>query len=362
KALRNAGLDVTSTAKWELSRSAHPVVAPLLEYKRLARLLSANGWGWLDAWVTEGVGGRAGRFRTDYVPGGVVTGRWATSGGGAVQSPRAGGAAVVADRGWRLVVADAAQVEPRALAGMAGGGALAAAGRDGDLYAGLVSAGVVETRERAKVGMLSALYGGTAGEAGGALPRLRRAYPRATSVVHHAAEGGAGGGKGGTRPGWSCPVFAGPTPARRPWSIMRPRSARREARCAPGWGGPALHRGLPGGRSRDAPASQTHSSRTSAAPAARPGTVAGSRATSSSRARRRSGRCAGWRRSGAGCATSSQAGNGRTWSSSCTTRSSCTRPSTSRRPWSRSCATPPRAPGGSCLATSRSPSPCTSPL
>src|SRR5699024_384541 len=54
--------------------------------------------------------------------------------------------------------------------------------------------GVVDTRERAKAGMLSALYGGTAGEAGAILPRLRRAFPRATGLVDRAAEVGAGGG------------------------------------------------------------------------------------------------------------------------------------------------------------------------
>ncbi len=194
KALRNAGLDLQSTAKWELRDKPHPVVAPLLEYKRLARLLSANGWTWLDTWVTPGVDGRPGRFRTDYVPGGVVTGRWATSGGGALQIPKAVRAAVVADPGWVLVVADAAQVEPRALAGMAADEALASAGRDGDLYAGLVASGVVDTRDRAKVGMLSALYGGTAGEAGAILPRLRRAYPRATGLVDRAAQVGESGG------------------------------------------------------------------------------------------------------------------------------------------------------------------------
>ncbi|WP_256842805.1 bifunctional 3'-5' exonuclease/DNA polymerase [Ornithinimicrobium cryptoxanthini] len=194
KALRNAGLNITSTAKWELTRQSHPVVAPLLDYKRLARLLSANGWHWLDTWVDPGEGGRQGRFRTDYVPGGVVTGRWATSGGGAMQIPRTVRGAVVADPGWRLVVADAAQVEPRALAGMAADLALATAGQDGDLYAGLVTSEVVDTRERAKVGMLSALYGGTSGEAGMLLPRLRRAYPRATGLVDHAAGVGERGG------------------------------------------------------------------------------------------------------------------------------------------------------------------------
>ncbi|WP_420113428.1 bifunctional 3'-5' exonuclease/DNA polymerase, partial [Pseudactinotalea sp.] len=194
KALRANGLDVTSTSKWEISRSDHPVVAPLLEYKKLARLLSANGWHWLDTWVQPGVDGRADRFRTDYVPGGVVTGRWATNGGGALQIPRSLRAAVVADPGWRLVVADAAQIEPRVLAAMAHDGDLARAGADRDLYAGLVDAGVVEDRPRAKVGMLGALYGGTTGESGLVLPRLRQAYPRAVGLVDAAARVGERGG------------------------------------------------------------------------------------------------------------------------------------------------------------------------
>lgn len=194
KVLRAAGLDVGSTSKWEISRSDHPVVAPLLEYKRLARLLSANGWAWLDTWVEAGADGRADRFRTDYVPGGVVTGRWATSGGGALQIPKALRAAVVADPGWRLVVADAAQIEPRVLAAMAHDTDLAGAGADRDLYAGLVEAGVVDTRPRAKVGMLGALYGGTTGESGLVLPRLRRAYPRAVGLVDDAARVGERGG------------------------------------------------------------------------------------------------------------------------------------------------------------------------
>ena len=223
KALRVAGLDLQSTAKWELSGVAHPVIEPLLEYKRLARLLSANGWSWLDTWVTPAEHGGPGRFRTDYVPGGVVTGRWATSGGGALQIPRAVRSAVVADPGWRLVVADAAQLEPRVLAGMAADEALAAAGRDGDLYAGLVATGVVDTRDRAKVGMLSALYGGTSGEAGAILPRLRRAYPRATSLVDNAAHQGERGGSVRTWLGRTSPP-PGPT-----WYAVQGRAGEPDA-------------------------------------------------------------------------------------------------------------------------------------
>lgn len=195
RAMRAHGLDLRTTGKWEIQRLTHPVVEPLLEYKHLARLLSANGWVWLDAWVepATAAGGR-GRFRPDYVPGGVVTGRWATSGGGALQLPKQIRAAVSADPEWRLVVADAAQIEPRVLAAMSGDEALAVAGRGGDLYQGLVDAGVVPTRDDAKVGMLGALYGGTTGNSGLALPRLQRAYPRAIGVVEEAARTGERGG------------------------------------------------------------------------------------------------------------------------------------------------------------------------
>src|SRR5690606_22384042 len=101
RALAAAGIEVRTTRKWELAQVRHPVVAPLLEYKRLARLLSANGWAWLDEWVRPveaagtGPGGRPAdggrqlaRFHPEYVVGGVVTGRWATSGGGALQLPK----------------------------------------------------------------------------------------------------------------------------------------------------------------------------------------------------------------------------------------------------------------------------------
>ncbi|QHC59162.1 bifunctional 3'-5' exonuclease/DNA polymerase [Rathayibacter sp. VKM Ac-2760] len=187
RALRRAGLAVESTRSWELQSIEHPVIAPLLEYKKLSRLLTANGWAWLDAWVHEG------RFRPEYVVGGVVTGRWATSGGGALQLPRQIRAAVTADAGWKLVVADAAQLEPRILAALAGDTVMAAAGRGKDLYQGIVDAGVVPDRPRAKVAMLGAMYGATSGEAGRLMPRLARAYPRSVAHVEAAARAGERG-------------------------------------------------------------------------------------------------------------------------------------------------------------------------
>ncbi|TNM56863.1 bifunctional 3'-5' exonuclease/DNA polymerase [Brevibacterium sediminis] len=186
--LRNAGINVASTSKWELQTSEHPAIAPLLEYKKMARLLSANGWHWLDEWVDDG------RYRPVYVPGGVVTGRWAASGGGALQIPRQLRPALRADEGWRLVSADVAQLEPRALAAMSGDRAMAAAGFGRDLYSGLVDAGVVATRQEAKIAVLGAMYGSTTGEAGALVPRLRQNFPAAMHLVDSAAEAGRQGG------------------------------------------------------------------------------------------------------------------------------------------------------------------------
>ncbi|WP_309620494.1 bifunctional 3'-5' exonuclease/DNA polymerase, partial [Salinibacterium sp.] len=202
RALGLAGLMVTSTRSWELKKLKHPAIEPLLEYKKLARLLSSNGWVWLDTWV-EG-----GRFRPDYVPGGVVTGRWATSGGGALQLPRQIRAAVVADKGWKLIVADASQLEPRILAAMAADRGMVEAGAAGDLYAGIVASGAVETRDQAKVAMLGAMYGATTGESGRLMPKLARAYPKAIEMVEAAARAGERGEVVTTRLGRSSP--AGP--------------------------------------------------------------------------------------------------------------------------------------------------------
>lgn len=206
RALRRVGLPVTSTRRWELEHLDHPAIAPLMEYKKLSRLHTANGWAWLDAWVPGD------RFRPEYVVGGVVTGRWGSSGGGALQVPRQLRGAVRADEGWLLVVADAAQLEPRVLAGLAHDERLAAAGRGHDLYGAMVAAGVVRERAQAKVGMLGALYGGTTGPSAAVLPRLARAYPDALGFVEAAARAGERGevvatllGRGSPRPGeaWS---------------------------------------------------------------------------------------------------------------------------------------------------------------
>lgn len=217
RALHRAGVLVESTSRWELAEHRHPVIEPLLEYKKLARLQSANGWTWLAEWVADG------RFRPVYVPAGVVTGRWASSGGGALQLPRQLRGAVRADPGFTLVVADVAQLEPRVLAAMSGDHELAAAARGRDLYAGIVESGAVATRAEAKIALLGAMYGATTGESGRLVPRLRRAYPRAMRLVDDAARTGEDGGVVSTWLGRTSP------PPSSGWSAAQSRATEAEA-------------------------------------------------------------------------------------------------------------------------------------
>ncbi|WP_243719402.1 bifunctional 3'-5' exonuclease/DNA polymerase [Actinomadura sp. KC06] len=245
KAFASAGLPVASTRAHVLKRLDHPAVPLLLEYKELSRLHTAHGWAWLDTWVSGG------RFRPEYVVGGVVSGRWATSGGGALQIPRVLRKAVVADPGWSLVVADAAQLEPRVLAALAGDRAFTDAAAHGDLYAALSDvfhdeggppqgagmseanrgvwgvgppqgAGMSEAnrgvwgvgppqgagmsaREKAKLALLSAMYGGGTSEAVQLLGVLKSRFPAAFEYVEAAARAGESGRLVRSRLGRTCP-------------------------------------------------------------------------------------------------------------------------------------------------------------
>jgi DNA polymerase-1 len=203
RALQAAGLPVSDTRSWTLEQLEHPGIPALLGYKKLSRLLQANGWNWLDSWVRDG------RFRSYFLPGGVVTGRWASNGGGALSVPTQVRPAAVADDGWRFVVADVAQLEPRVLAGMSRDAAMAEAARSTDLYQGMVASGAVTTRAEAKVGMLGAMYGGTRGESGRMMPRLTRRYPQAIGLVEEAARAGERGEVVHTLLGRGSPTPAG---------------------------------------------------------------------------------------------------------------------------------------------------------
>ncbi|MFJ4029618.1 bifunctional 3'-5' exonuclease/DNA polymerase [Paenarthrobacter sp. NPDC089989] len=200
RALHRNGIEVKSTRQWELQQSNHPAIPPLLAYKKLSRLHTANGWAWLDAWV------RGGRFHPEYVVGGVVSGRWASRGGGALQIPRNIRAAVHADPGHKLIVADASQLEPRVLVALAQDTKMAEAARDKDLYAGIAAQGFGGDRQKAKVALLGAIYGATTGESGRLMPQLARTYPRAVGFVEQAAREGEAGRTVTTRLGRSSPA------------------------------------------------------------------------------------------------------------------------------------------------------------
>lgn len=220
RALHRAGIDVRTTRSWELEQHGHPAIGPLLEYKKLARLLTANGWTWLDTWVHDG------RFRPEYVVGGSVSGRWASRGGGALQIPRQVRDAVRPDDGHVFVVADAAQLEPRVLAALGRDSALADAARGKDLYQGIADQGFGGDRAQAKLAMLGAMYGATSGESGRLMPQLTRAYPQAIGVVEEAARTGEAGGGVASHLGRGCP------PASEDWSARQRTTTAEEQRRA----------------------------------------------------------------------------------------------------------------------------------
>ncbi|GAA4907156.1 bifunctional 3'-5' exonuclease/DNA polymerase [Streptomyces coeruleoprunus] len=188
KAFAQAGIKVRSTRRWELAELDHPAVEPLLAYKTLYRIWTAHGWSWLQDWVRDG------RFRPEYVPGGTVSGRWTTNGGGALQIPKVIRRAVVADEGWRLVVADADQMEPRVLAAISRDpGLMEVAGHDDDLYTRLSDRAFSGDRAHAKLALLGAIYGQTSGDGLKNLAALRRRFPRAVAYVDDAARAGEEG-------------------------------------------------------------------------------------------------------------------------------------------------------------------------
>ncbi|MFI6445097.1 bifunctional 3'-5' exonuclease/DNA polymerase [Kitasatospora sp. NPDC050543] len=199
RAFADQGVQLGSTRSWELRGVDHPAAALMIRYKELSRIHAAHGWAWQDAWA------RGGRFRPEYVVGGVVSGRWASRGGGALQIPRILRGAVVADPGWLLVVADAAQLEPRVLAALSRDAGLARTAAAGDLYEALAATAFQGDRDKAKLGLLGAMYGQTSGDIGPLLATLRRRYPAAMGYVESAARTGEDGGVVHSRLGRACP-------------------------------------------------------------------------------------------------------------------------------------------------------------
>lgn len=204
RAFAQAGVKVKSTRRWELEELDHPAVRPLVQYKKLYRIWTAHGWSWLQDWVRDG------RFRPEYQPGGTVSGRWTTNGGGALQIPKVIRQAVVADEGWRLVVADADQMEPRVLAAISRDrGLMEVAGHDGDLYTALSDRAFHGDRDHAKIALLGAVYGQTSGDGLKNLAALRRRFPHAVAYVDDAAKAGEEGRLVRTWLGRTSPPAAG---------------------------------------------------------------------------------------------------------------------------------------------------------
>ncbi|CAM5348159.1 hypothetical protein SBADM41S_10333 [Streptomyces badius] len=198
--------------------------------------------------------------------------------------------AVIADPGWRLVVADADQMEPRVLAAISRDrGLMEVAGHDGDLYKALSDRAFSGDREHAKLALLGAIYGQTSGDGLKNLAALRRRFPLlAVAYVDDAARAGEEGRVVRTWLGHTSPpvVSAGQDEEARA-SPRRTRRAPVTPKAPPGPGA-AQHR--PGGASP---------------------------ATSWCRAARPTGRCCSW----PGCAGRSSSGDcGRSWCSSSTTR------------------------------------------
>ena len=249
-----SGVLVESTSRWELAEQRHPVIEPLLEYKKLSRLQSANGWTWLAEWVQDG------RFRPVYVPGrrrhrplGVVGRRGAAAAAAAARG-RAGRSRLACS-----IVADVAQLEPRVLAAMSGDRALADAAR-----------GQRPVRRHRRQRRRRHAAGGEDRDPRGDVRRddggvgAARAAPAAHLSARHGPRRRGGAHRRGRRARLD---LARPHLARR-----RPRAGRRRS--------PARRRPRPPARTRPAHA-------------ARRGIAAGSRATSSCRARPRSGRSRG---------------------------------------------------------------------
>jgi DNA polymerase I len=186
--LRRIGFDLPDTRSWRLEpfRDSHPGVAALLDWRKAERIATTYGYRWLD----------------DHLgPDGRVRGGWGASDGGAGRMTAQAGLhslpaelriAVAAEPGHLLVRADLGQIEPRVLAVVSGDPALTHAARSDDMYAP-VAEQLQCDRPTAKVAVLSAMYGGTAGAAAAALKRMEAEYPKALAYLRSAEDAGRSG-------------------------------------------------------------------------------------------------------------------------------------------------------------------------
>ena len=172
------GIDVPDTRAWRLEtlRDVHPVVEPLLAWRKAERISTTYGYAWLDEHL-----GADGRLRGAWTASDGAAGRM-TASAGLHNMPAVMRRAVVAEPGHVFVRADLGQIEPRVLAAVSRDPRLAEATLGDDLYAP-VAAQLGVDRATAKVAVLGAMYGQTTGQGARALRRLEVAYPVAMAYL-----------------------------------------------------------------------------------------------------------------------------------------------------------------------------------
>ncbi|MEL6893231.1 MAG: DNA polymerase, partial [Actinomycetota bacterium] len=193
--LRRCGIEVPDTRSWRLERlvDRHPVVGPLLEWRRAERIDTTFGYRWLDEHVgpAPGLGPTRGRLRGAWSASDGAAGRM-TASAGLHNMPAELRPAVVAEPGHVFVRADLGQIEPRILAAVSGDESLARATQEADMYAPVaVRLGV--DRDIAKVAVLGAMYGQTTGVGAEALRGLEHNYPVAMALLRSADDAARGG-------------------------------------------------------------------------------------------------------------------------------------------------------------------------
>ena len=229
KAFKQAGHQVSSTRKWELERIDHPAVAPLLEYKTLYRIYTANGWTWLQrlgprrAIPARLHPGRHGVRPLDHQR------RW-RSADPEGDPPRGGRRSGLAAGRRRRVAARAARSWPRSRAIR---GLMEVAGDAGDLYKAVSDKAFSGDRAMAKLAVLGAIYGQTSGDGLKNLAALRKRFPKAVAYVDDAARAGEEGRLVRTWLGRTCPPSGVADRRRDAGGSVRGAADRRAARPGP---------------------------------------------------------------------------------------------------------------------------------
>jgi DNA polymerase-1 len=197
------GIDVPNTRSHRLAplRGVHPVIEPLLAWRKAERIATTYGYRWLDTHV-----GQDGRLRGEWRGSDGAAGRM-TAGAGLHNLPADLRVTVVAEPGYRFVRADLGQIEPRVLAVVSGDAELTRATGQDDLYAP-VAARLGVDRPTAKVAVLAAMYGQTTGAAGQALRQMRETYPVALAYLDAADAAGRAAALG-TGPDGGLRTFGG---------------------------------------------------------------------------------------------------------------------------------------------------------